>query len=103
MMQRKNRIHDWRKMKWPFCASFLYYAVICLVTGTAETSEAGFASVLILALLIDAVAYGCYIFFLSRTEENMDKLWFVFILAYLLATSEQLGIVWQMLTARAAA
>ena len=103
MAQRKNRIHDWRKLKWPFTASFLYYALICLLTGTAEASEAGFASVLILALVIDAVAYSGYIFFLSRDEENMSKLWFVFVLAYVLATTEQLSLLWQMLAARAAA
>ena len=103
MAQKKNRIHDWRKLKWPFTASFLYYALICLLTGTAEASEAGFASVLILALVIDAVAYSGYIFFLSRDEENMSKLWFVFVLAYVLATTEQLSLLWQMLAARAAA
>ena len=103
MAQRKNRIHDWRKLKWPFTVSFLYYALICLLTGTAEASEVGFASVLILALVIDAVAYSGYIFFLSRDEENMSKLWFVFVLAYVLATTEQLSLLWQMLAARAAA
>lgn len=103
MAQKKNRIHDWRKLKWPFTASFLYYALICLLTGTAEASEVGFASVLILALVIDAVAYSGYIFFLSRDEENMSKLWFVFVLAYVLATTEQLSLLWQMLAARAAA
>lgn len=103
MLQRKNRIHDWHRLKWPFCVSFSYYAVICLITGTAEASEAGFLGVLIVALVIDAVAYACYLFFLSPAEENMDKLWFVFILAYLLTTAEQLGILWQMLSERAAA
>lgn len=103
MRQNKNRIHDWRKLKWPFCVTFLYYAVISLLTGTAEAGEAGFFAVLLLALAIDVFAYCCYLFFLSRDEENMEKLWFVFILAYVLATSEQLGIVWQMLAARAAA
>lgn len=103
MAQKKNRIHDWRKLKWPFTVSFLYYALICLLTGTAEASEIGFASVLALALIVDAFAYGCYLFFLSRYEENMNKLWFVFILAYALVSYEQLGILWQMLAARAAA
>ena len=53
------------------------------------------------ALLIDAVAYACYLFFLSKAEENMGKLWFAFILAYVLASSDKLAIVWQMLAANA--
>ena len=56
---------------------------------------------LIIALLIDAVAYACYLFFLSKAEENMGKLWFAFILAYVLASSDKLAIVWQMLAANA--
>ena len=88
MARNTNRIHDWRKLKWPFCV-------------TAEASEAGFLAVLIIALLIDAVAYACYLFFLSKTEENMGKLWFAFILAYVLASSDKLAIVWQMLAANA--
>ena len=24
-MNKKDRIHDWRKLKWPFTATFLYY------------------------------------------------------------------------------
>lgn len=103
MARRSQRIHDWHKLKWPFCVTFLYYAVISLITGTAEAGEAGFLAVLVLALAIDAFAYACYLFFLSREEENMEKLWFVFILAYVLVTSEQLGILWQMLSAHAAA
>lgn len=103
MAQRKQRIHDWHKLKWPFCVTFIYYAVISLFTGTAEASEAGFLAVLALALLIDLFAYGCYCFFLSRDTEDMNKLWFVFILAYTLTTIDQLEILWQMLSARAAA
>ena len=61
----------------------------------------GFLAVLIIALLIDAVAYACYLFFLSKAEENMGKLWFAFILAYVLASSDKLAIVWQMLAANA--
>ena len=101
MARNTNRIHDWRKLKWPFCATFLYYALLCLYTGSAEASEAGFLAVLIIVLLIDAVAYACYLFFLSKTEENMGKLWFAFILAYVLASSDKLAIVWQMLVANA--
>ena len=99
MARNTNRIHDWRKLKWPFCVTFLYYALLCLYTGSAEASEAGFLAVLIIALLIDAVAYACYLFFLSKAEENMGKLWFAFILAYVLASSDKLAIVWQMLAA----
>ena len=87
--------------KWPFCVTFSYYALLCLYTGSAEASEAGFLAVLIIALLIDAVAYACYLFFLSKAEENMGKLWFAFILAYVLASSDKLAIVWQMLAANA--
>ncbi len=97
MARNTNRIHDWRKLKWPFCVTFSYYALLCLYTGSAEASEAGFLAVLIIALLIDAVAYACYLFFLSKAEENMGKLWFAFILAYVLASSDKLAIVWQML------
>ena len=60
-----------------------------------KASEAGFLAVLIIALLIDAVAYACYLFFLSKAEENMGKLWFAFILAYVLASSDKLAIVWR--------
>ena len=56
---------------------------------------------LIIALLIDAVAYACYLFFLSKAEENMGKLWFAFIRAYVLSSSDKLAIVWQMLAANA--
>ena len=59
MARNTNRIHDWRKLKWPFCVTFSYYALLCLYTGSAEASEAGFLAVLIIALLIDAVAYAC--------------------------------------------
>ena len=101
MARNTNRIHDWRKLKWPFCVTFSYYALLCLYTGSAEASEAGFLAVLIIALLIDAVASACYLFFLSKAEENMGKLWFAFILAYVLASSDKLAIVWQMLAANA--
>lgn len=103
MARNQNRIHDWRKLKWPFCATFLYYALLCLFTGAAEASEAGFFAVLILALVIDAVAYACYLFFLSRDAEDMGKLWFAFLLAYAFASADKLAIAWQMLTANAGA
>lgn len=103
MSQKKNRIHDWHNLKWPFTVTFLYYSLLSLFTGVAEWSETGFVSVLGIALLIDAVAYISYCFFLSRDREDLQKLWFVFILAYLLATTEQLGIVWQRLSDYAAA
>lgn len=102
MKEKKNRIHDWRKLKWPFTVTFVYYALLCLFTGTAEGSEAGFLAVLAVVLLIDAVAYISYILFLSRNEEDMSKLWFVFILAYALASTEQLSALWQLMVSRAA-
>ena len=37
-MNKKNRIHDWRKLKWPFTVTFLYYSLLSLYTGTAEQS-----------------------------------------------------------------
>ena len=36
-----------------------------------------------------------------KAEENMGKLWFAFILAYVLASSDKLAIVWQILAANA--
>ena len=48
-----------------------------------------------------AVAYFCYCFFLSKNEENLQKLWFAFILAYVLVSTEQLGTLWQMMQQRA--
>ena len=101
MARNTNRIHDWRKLKWPFCVTFLYYALLCLYTGSAEASEAGFHAGRILALLLRADDNACYLFFLSKAEENMGKLWFAFILAYVLASSDKLAIVWQMLAANA--
>ena len=35
-MNKKDRIHDWRKLKWPFTAPFLYYSLLSLYTGRAE-------------------------------------------------------------------
>ena len=96
-MQKKNRIHDWRKLKWPFTATFLYYAILSLVTGLADQSAEGFLAMFSVVLLIDAVAYFCYCFFLSKDAEDMQKLWFVFILAYVLVSTEQLSIFWQMM------
>lgn len=94
-MKKRNRIHDWRKLKWPFIVTFLYYALISLFTGVADAGEAGFLAVLIIALVVDVAAYLCYCLFLSRDAEDMQKLWFVFILIYVLLTSEQLGLLWQ--------
>lgn len=101
LKQKKKRIHDWHNLKWPFCATFLYYALISLFTGTADASEEGFLAVLVLALIVDAVVYLGYCFFLSKDREDMQKLWFIFIFAYLVLTSEQLGILWQMMQQRA--
>mgnify|MGYP004522182743 FL=1 len=96
-MQKKNRVHDWRRLKWPFTATFLYYSLLSLFTGMAEQSEEGFLAMFAIVLIVDAVAYLCYCFSLSKNEENMQKLWFVFVLAYVLVTTDQLSILWQMM------
>ena len=101
MPQKNNRTHDWRKIKWPFTATFLYYSLLSLFTGTVEQSAIGFATVLFTVFVVDAFAYGCYVFFLARDEENTGKLWFAFVLTYLFLSYEQLGIVWQLMQARA--
>ena len=80
-MNKKNRIHDWRKLKWPFTVTFLYYSLLSLYTGTAEQSEDGFLTMFLTVLIVDAVAYLSYCYFLCKKEEDMSKLWFVFILA----------------------
>lgn len=103
MPQKDKRIHDWHKLKWPFTVTFLYYSLISLFTGVSEWSEMGFVYVLITVLIIDAVAYFSYCCFLSRNEEDLQKLWFVFIMIYVLATVEQLGIVWGWISDYAAA
>ena len=56
-MNKKDRIHDWRKLKWPFTATFLYYSLLSLYTGTAEQSEQGFLVMFLTVLIVDAVAY----------------------------------------------
>ena len=76
-MNKKDRIHDWRKIKWPFTATFLYYSLLSLYTGTAEHSEQGFLVMFLTVLIVDAVAYFSYCYFLCKKEENMQKLWFV--------------------------
>ena len=100
-MQKKNRVHDWRKLKWPFTATFLYYAILSLVTGLADQSAEGFLAMFSVVLLIDAVAYFCYCCFLSKEEEDMHKLWFAFVLAFLLSSADQLSILWEMMSRRA--
>ena len=75
-MNKKDRIHDWRKLKWPFTATFLYYSLLSLYTGTAEQSEQGFLVMFFTVLIVDAVAYFSYCYFLCKKEENMQKLWF---------------------------
>ena len=103
MAQKKQRIHDWHKLKWPFTVTFLYYSLISLFTGVSDWSAEGFVPVLITILIIDAVAYFSYCFFLSKGEENIERLWFVFITAHLLTTTEQLRVVWGYLSSYAAA
>ena len=97
-MNKKDRIHDWRKLKWPFTATFLYYSLLSLYTGTAEQSEQGFRHV---PHGFDRGRRGVFflLLFPLQKEENMQKLWFVFILAYVLISTQQLSILWQMMTA----
>ena len=73
-MNKKNRIHDWRKLKWPFTVTFLYYSLLSLYTGTAEQSEDGFLTMFLTVLIVDAVAYLSYCYFLCKKEEDMSKL-----------------------------
>ena len=108
MFGRRKRIHDWRKLKWPFIVTFLYYSLLHLATGLAQTGSfdeavASFAEVLMTVLLVDAVAYTGYIFFLSRTQEDMQKLWLVFVLAYSLASYDDLMIIWHKMEEMASA
>lgn len=72
-MNKKDRIHDWRKLKWPFTATFLYYSLLSLYTGTAEQSEQGFLVMFLTVLIVDAVAYFSYCYFLCKKEENMPE------------------------------
>ena len=55
----------------------LYYSLLSLYTGTAEQSEQGFLVMFLTVLIVDAVAYFSYCYFLCKKEENMQKLWFV--------------------------
>ena len=103
MAQKKQRVHDWRKLKWPFTVTFLYYSLISLFTGTSDLGEQGFINVFLSALVLDAVAYFSYCNFLSKNEEDERRLWFVFIMAYLLATVDQPNVVWGWLSSYAAA
>ena len=100
-MNQHARVHDWRKLKWPFTVTFLYYALLMLVTGAAEASETGFLGVLGLAVGLDAVLYLFYCFLLSRDRDDMNKLWAVFLLFYGLLTIPQLQMLWEMMKARA--
>ena len=101
MERRRKRVHDWRLLKWPVTATFCYYALLSLLTGYADAGEAGFVGVLGLSLALDAVLYFFYCFFLSRGEDDRNKLWAVFVLFYALLTVPQLQALWEMLKARA--
>ena len=103
MAQKKQRVHDWHKLKWPFTVTFLYYSLISLFTGVSDLGEEGFISVFLTVLVLDAVAYFSYCSFLSKNEEDIRRLWFVFIMTYVFATTEQLGVVWDWLSSYAAA
>ena len=54
-MNKKDRIHDWRKLKWPFTATFLYYSLLSLYTGTAEQSEQGFLVMFLTVLILSLI------------------------------------------------
>lgn len=69
-MNKKDRIHDWRKLKWPFTATFLYYSLLSLYTGTAEQSEQGFLVMFLTVLIVDAVAYFSYCYFLCKKRRT---------------------------------
>ena len=86
-MNKKDRIHDWRKLKWPFTATFLYYSLLSLYTGTAEQSEQGFLVMFLTVLIVDAVAYFSSCCFLRHPEENMQRPWFVFLFASVLSST----------------
>ncbi len=103
MAKKQQRIHDWHKLKWPFTVTFLYYSLLSLFTGAAEMGEQGFINVFLTVLALDVVIYFSYCTFLSKNEENERRLWFVFIMAYLFATTEQLRVVWDWLSSYAAA
>lgn len=100
-MNRNRRVHDWRLLKWPFTATFVYYALLMLVTGAAEAGETGFLGVLGLAAGLDAVLYLFYCFFLSRDRDDIRRLWAVFLLFYGLLTVPQLQTLWELMKARA--
>lgn len=100
-MNKRNRVHDWRLLKWPFTATFLYYALLMLVTGSAEASKVGFLGVLGLSVGLDAILYLFYCFLLSRRCDDISKLWAVFILFYGLLTIPQLQALWEMMKAHA--
>ena len=98
-MNKKAPSPDGRRLMGPSTSTFLYYSLLSLYTGTAEQSEQGFLVMFLTVLIVDAVAYFSYCYFLCKKEENMQKLWFVVILAYVLISTQQLSILWQMMTA----
>ncbi len=91
--------HNLKKVQYPATAGFVYYAVISLFTGVSDPSPEGFLSVAIVSLVISVVAYISYRYFLSRDGEDMQKMWFVFVLAYLVMSSQQLMIAWEYIVA----
>ena len=101
-MNGNRRVHDWRKLKWPFTATFVYYALLSLFTGRAEPGELGFVSVLLFSAAVDAFVYFCYCRFLCPNEENPRKLWYLFIMAYLVLSAPQLREVLHLLQSRLA-
>ena len=68
----------------------ILFPSLAFYTGTAEQSEDGFLTMFLTVLIVDAVAYLSYCYFLCKKEEDMSKLWFVFILAFVLVSTPQL-------------
>ena len=101
MQNGKKRVHDWRLLKWPFTATFAYYALLMLFTGSVEGGAEDFFGMLGLAVVLDAALYFFYCFFLSRGRDDINKLWAVFILFYGLLSIPQLQALWELMKARA--
>ena len=92
MKPKRNRIHNWKKLEWPFTISFLYYSLLSFYTGSASGTD-GFLRVLFTVLAVDAFVYLCYCYILSPREEDTHKLHLVFFLAYSFLSYDMLSSV----------
>lgn len=101
MNRKKQRVHDWRLLKWPVTVTFTVYSLLLLLTGYTEGGTESFLGVLGICLGVDAILYVFYCFLLSRDEEDANKLWAVFILFYGLLAVPQLQTLWELMKARA--